>query len=228
MAVNIEDMWFRTGREQIKPATYTRYSSAFIDRDFQVRYTILLLASSMVGLILVVGPLFYFINQNYQIFMDLAYDRAPTLIRYLEMERRWIFTLLASVTLGLLCFFSYLGIKMTAKIVGPLNVLKNHIRLLSRGHWYIAPVRTRDSDEFHDLVESYNYFFRSFQANLRNDLERLGRLNIDPQQREAYSTWLDLIEEKRSQLKMQEPEYFNLDLAHDAPGSEVHGPRNAS
>lgn len=193
-------MWMNRGFHFVKPATYLRRPTPFIDRDFQLRYTLLLLGASFLGMLLVVIPTYYFINQNYTIFVDLAYDHSPELLKYLEKERAWINTILFSVFVGLSIFFAILGFKMTARMVGPIKVLRNHLRHITRGHWYIKPVSVRDSDEFQDLIEAYNYFYSSFQSNLRKDLERVKSLSIDSSNSDAYNSWKELIEEKSAQL----------------------------
>ena len=175
-------------------------SSRFIDKDFQLKYTSVVLLAAIIGTSVSVLPSIFFLNENYQIFVDLAYDNAPQILEYLERERAWLNLIIVSGVLGTLAFFWYLGLKLTSRIVGPVNVLKNHIRGLSRGRWDQAPVSTRERDEFNDLIETYNYFYESFQVNLKRDLAFLQKLAIDPQNRDAYLAWRNLIEEKQKQL----------------------------
>ena len=139
-------MWMNRGFPYAKPATYLRKKTTFIDRDFQIKYTLLLLGSSTLGMILIILPTYFFINQNYAIFVDLAYSHSPELLEYLERERVWINTILFGVFSGLIVFFSILGYKFTARIVGPLKVLRNHLKQISRGHWYLPSIRVRESD----------------------------------------------------------------------------------
>lgn len=222
-------MWLSKGFEYVKPATYTRRKSPFIDRDFQVRYTLLLIGASALGVVLVIGPIYYFVNQNYRIFVELAYDHAPGMLKYLEQERIWINTILFGVFAGLLMFFSHLGVKMTARIVGPLKVLSNHLKQLSRGHWYINPIKVRSNDEFLDLIESYNYFFKSFQANLHKDLERIKQLPVDPNNRDAYILWKELVDEKSAQLNILDEKAAPLfAIVNDEGAAAPRGSRHAS
>jgi hypothetical protein len=177
-----------------------RGPSAFIDRNFQIRYTFLLLGASILGLVVTFIPIYYFINQNYDIFISLAFDNSPQIIENLEREKSWVNLTLLSVFTGLFGFFSVLTFRMTARIIGPLKILRNHLIQISRGHFYIPSIKIRDTDEFHDLVESYNYFYLSFQRNLKRELELLKRISVDQRNRDAYMAWRQMIIDKARQL----------------------------
>lgn len=179
---------------------FTVRSSRFIDREFQLKYTSVVLLAAIIGTSVTVLPSLFFLNENYQIFVNLAYDNAPQILEYLERERAWLNLVIVSSVMGTLAFFWYLGLKLTSRIVGPINVLKNHIRGLSRGKWDQPLVKTRDKDEFNDLIETYNYFYESFQVNLKRDLAFLQKLAIDPENRDAYLAWRQLIQQKQTQL----------------------------
>lgn len=116
---------------------------------------------------------------------------------------------------------------MTHRMIGPLKVLRNHLKWLSRGHWNLPPLKVREKDEFQDLIESYNYFYSSFRANIYKDLEALKKLNIDANNRDAYKAWKSMIEEKTIQLDISEElEVVPNDLS--AQNVESHGSRRVS
>lgn len=219
-------MWLYRNREFIKPSGVAQKTSLFIDKDFQVKYTLLVLSAASVGMLMVFLPIYYFLNQNYQIFLELSYQHAPSLLTHLEQEQGWMNTILASVTISLLIFFFILGIKMTAKIVGPLKVLRNHLKQISRGHWSMPAIQVREDDEFQDIIEAYNYFFSSFKTNLRKDLNRLKSFNIDKSNRDAYLAWQEMIEEKTLQLDLVDHNFFEqpipLNAASDAESPVSH------
>src|SRR6056297_1652072 len=131
--------------------SFTLRSSRFIDREFQLKYTSVVLLAAVIGTTVTVIPSAFFLNENYRIFVDLAYENAPEILTYLERERAWLNVVLISGILGTLSFFWYLGLKLTSRIVGPINILKNHLRGLSRGQWNQRPVKIRKKDEFSDL-----------------------------------------------------------------------------
>ena len=168
-----------------------------------MRYGSMVIAASTLGMIAAVLPIYYFLDQNYRIFTDLAYQYSPGLLEHLERERIWVTSLLFSGFAGLTVFFLFLSFKFTNRIVGPLRVLRNHLRRLSRGCWYMSPVKIRDTDEFHDLIEAYNYFYESWRTHIRRDIELIKQIKIDPESREAYAAWRTLLEEKSMQLNLK-------------------------
>ncbi|MEZ4872466.1 MAG: hypothetical protein R2827_09545 [Bdellovibrionales bacterium] len=92
---------------------------------------------------------------------------------------------------------------MTAKVIAPIQILTNHLRNLSRGRWFEQPVRVRETDEFQDLIDAYNYFYLSFQKSISRDLKKLEMIHIDPSDRDSYFALQEMLEEKRSQLHLK-------------------------
>ncbi len=193
-------MWISRNWRQARPTQVVLESSNFIEREFQIRYGMLVLGAAMLGMALTIFPVFYFVNQNYQIFSDLAYDQAPELLDSLERERLWVKSMLFANFVAVVFFFSFLSFKLTHRIVGPLKVLRNHVRRLSRGDWSQPKVRIRENDEFHDLIDSYNYFYESFRTQILQDLEHLRQIQVDENDRNSLSTLRDMIELKRQQI----------------------------
>lgn len=179
-----------------------RRKTSFIDRHFQMRYTLVLIGGAAIGLIVVLSPVFYFLHSNYKIFVDIAYEASPKLVDYLEREKLWISVFLAGTVLALIAFFTMIGFRFTNKIVGPINVLKNHLTELSHGNWHTSPLKVREDDEFQELIEVYNYFFQSYKAQIRKDLDNLKKLNVSKEDVQIYRLWESMIEEKANQLKL--------------------------
>lgn len=196
-------MWWHRGLEYLNLPTHQRRTTRFIDRDFQVRYGSVVIGAALLGALVSLLPIYFFLDQNYRIFLDLAHLYSPGLMDNLERERIWVTMLLFSGFSGLTIFFLVLSFRLTNRIVGPLRVLRNHLRRMSRGQWFMAPVRVRDSDEFQDLIDSYNYFYESFRTQLRRDLDMLRRLRVDPADRASYEAWRILVEEKSLQLNVK-------------------------
>jgi hypothetical protein len=210
-------MWWHRGLEYLNLPTHQRRTARFIDRNFQVRYASLVIGAALLGAFVALAPVYYFLDQNYRIFLDLAHQFAPGLMESLERERIWVTMLLFAGFSGLTIFFLILSFRLTNRIVGPLRVLRNHLRRLSRGQWFMAAVKVRDSDEFQDVIDSYNYFYESFRTNLRRDLELLKRLKVDPADRASFEIWRNLIEEKSMQLNLKsELPYPLLNVLTDA------------
>ncbi len=182
------------------PGSFRRRKIRLINKSFQYRYTFYLLALIATALILFAGPIFYYLNQNYQLFMKLAYDTSPSLLIQLERESVVINSFLFISCITMLLGSLLLGIQVTAKLIGPLYVLEKHLLQLTKGNWSIHPVRTRHNDEFQELIGAYNYFYKSLQAQTQNEIKILKKLSIDPNNREAYRLWQDLIKTKSQQL----------------------------
>lgn len=222
-------MWWHRGLEYLNLPSHQKRTARFIDRDFQVRYASVVICAAVLGALVALVPIYYFLDQNYRIFLDLAHLYAPALMDNLERERIWVTMLLFSGFSGLTIFFLVLSFKLTNRIVGPLRVVRNHMRRLSRGHWFMAPVKVRDSDEFQDLVDSYNYFYESFRTNLRRDLELLKSLKVDPSDRASYEAWRSLVEEKSLQLNLKsELPYPLINALNGAKTSESLDSRRVS
>lgn len=117
--------------------------------------------------------------------------------------------------------------KSTAKIIGPVLVLQNHIKSLTKGDWAVNEVAVKESDEFRDFVSSYNYLYHSIRQVTTNDLNRLKQLSIDPENRIAHQIWQEMIREKSEQLGLLE-ETNATASDHDASLLPLHDSRHAS
>lgn len=222
-------MWVHRGLETLQSYSSRRRGSRFIDRGFQMRFSGVVLSASTLGMLLAVFPIYYFLNQNYQIFSEIALEHSPQLLDHLEREQVWVTTLLFSSFVGLTLFFVLLSLKMTNRIVGPLKVLRNHMRKVSRGFWFISPLHVRENDEFQDLVDAYNYLYESMRAHFRRELDLLKKLHIDPKDREAYAAWTSLMTEKSLQLNLKRELPIPLISAlNDGENAGSRGSRHAS
>ncbi len=198
-------MWIsRRPPNAVKPRIFTR-RSLFSHTEFQWRYTLFLLMAVTCGGISAGGSAYYFLNQNYQIFIGLAYGIAPDLVEHLEKEQVWINIFLLSTFTAIIIFCIFLGLRLTARIIYPLLALEKHIKALTRGQWFIPELNIRNTDEFHELINSYNYFYKSVQIKTRQDLnllEQLKKENISAELKEQVD---HLIQRQRSLLKEDFP-----------------------
>jgi hypothetical protein len=169
-------------------------------RKFQLRYTLYLVGAVIFGMVLAGGPTLYFLNHNYQLFINLAYDQSPDLLETLERERLFINGFLLSTSIGVVLFCFLIGFRMTSRIIGPVAVLERHLQKMSRGQWYHPVVKIRQADEFHQLIDAYNYFYLSLQHQVTCDVERLRQLTIDKEHRDARFLWSQMLDEKMQQI----------------------------
>lgn len=209
-------MWsFYIRRREIQTGTYNR-NSQMGDKSFQSRLTISVVLGAAFGLAASMIPTLYFINENYRLFADLAYQHAPALLNDLERERLWIHIFFASSFVGSLCYFSYMIWRISHRVAAPLNILKLHLKSLCRGNWRASGIRVRQNDEFQDLIETYNYFYFSFRQNVKRDIEFLKKLSVDQRNKDAYRAWRHLVEEKSQQLDISLFPGENADQSHDS------------
>lgn len=197
-------MWSYRGLKHIRSASHLRSPSRFIDRSFQLRYSAIVIGAATLGVLVTSFPIYYFLSENYRIFVEIAYDQAPALLDDLERERIWIHSLLLAGLTALIVFFSLFSLRMTNRIVGPLKIIRNHLKQLTRGHWHQKPIKIREKDEFQDLIEAYNYFYMSFQTNARRELNLLKKLAVDSNNKDAYTAWVQLMNEKNQQLGLSD------------------------
>ena len=145
------------GSEDPKTIKATHRFHYLINKNFQVKYTVYLVTSAIVSGLLVGGPTYYFLNQNYDIFLNLAYSISPEIVHHLMKEKNWITGFFLFSLLVLIVFHVYIGIRLTFRMAGPLMALKRHMTLVTKGHMYQRPLHIRQDDEFHDIIKNYNY-----------------------------------------------------------------------
>lgn len=189
------------GRRQLdsNPSPTYKKKRWLLDRAFQLHYTTYLTLAVSGAALFAFGAVFYFLNQNFQIFTSLAFDIQPGLVQHLEREVTWLkmflvvsFCLVSITTL-------ILTLKMTQKLIRPLAQMERHLRKLSQGEWNIPDLHQPDK-EFNELLITYDYFYRSLKMTTENELELLKKLSVDPANREAYAAWKSLLEGKSRRL----------------------------
>lgn len=174
-----------------------------VDRKFQLKYTSLVVASVLISMLPIGAITLYFLNQNYNIFMDLALSYSPNLLPHLERERIWINGLVGTTTIGMSIFFAFYGLRVTGRLVTPLLILKEQIKNLARGHWDTPQVRVRDTDEFHELVEAYQYFYKILQHETKLEIEQLEKVLPDVSNEHSRAIIKEIIQDKSKRLGQQ-------------------------
>ncbi len=159
--------------QHLQPSGYTRRNSSFTDREFQIKYTrYLLWMAGFITLIFLLPP-FYYSLENYHIFISLADLNEPRLTHYLISERFYLAVYFVAAALAQFGFWFVFSKRMSAKIVGPAKLLRNHVRLLSRGDFTLPALHIREDDEFKELVSSYNYLFTLLKTQYQRELDDL-------------------------------------------------------
>lgn len=194
-----------------------------LHRAFQYKYTwYLVTALGGCGLLFFL-PSLWFIQQNYELIKNLAYDLSPHIVDHLEREVVWIKFFLSLSIVSVFAVSLVLGIRMTKTLIDPLIRLERHMRQLMLGHWGIAEYRISDDEDFRDLSLTYDYFHRTLKANTEAELKLLEKMTIDPQDRESYAAWKALIEIKQERLGIDKPA-----IVHDVKKSGADSLHHAS
>lgn len=213
-------MWSYNYKELIKPRTIKKRKNLLIDRRFQLKYSALVLLTVFLSGLIAFLPLYYNIKENYQLFIELAYLNSPNIVENLQDEHLWMNSLFLFAPIVQMIFIYIVMLKLTAKIVGPLEVLKKHMKMLRKGQWDSPSIKVRENDEFQDVIDSYNSFLQSFRENLKMDLSKIKKLNISKNSGLDYKIWREFINARHRQLGLPDP-LKSVDASTDAvtPGS---------
>lgn len=171
-----------------------------LQKQFQLRYTTIIVIFVFIGISCSVLPVVYFFNQNYEMFIRMAYDHSPKLVQYLEQEKQWLNSYLLTMAVASVIFCVVFSRHVTQRIINPILVLQTHIKTLVRGNWKVKEVTIRDNDEFRDLIANYNYLYYCLRQLTKEDITKLQSLVVDAQNSNAHATWQKMIEDKSQQI----------------------------
>lgn len=174
----------------------SRASYSIHDYQFQWKYIaafsmILLIAFSATTL-----PLIYIYSKNYQVFEKLAFDLYPKLVENLYQEKNWIWIIYGLSLLSLAGFSAYFGIKFTNKILLPVHQIEDSLHKMMLGNWNEQIKFDESKEDFKSIKISYDYFQRALKANTEMELSLLQKIAVDPNNRDAFMAWKNLIEAK--------------------------------
>jgi hypothetical protein len=174
------------------------------------------LASTITITSLISGPFIYFSNENFLFFQKLAVDSSPSLLAHLEREQV-LFNIAASILfLALFASNWWFASKFVKNFQGQVHSFDRHLKHLIRGEWFTPPLRVREKDDFKDLVEQYGYFYKSIQAMTKAEIQLLEKMKIDPSQRENFTLWKMLLQQKKSRLGYEEIMTENTNAANSS------------
>ena len=175
-----------------------------VDRRFQMKYTFALVGAILGAVIPVALVCLYFLNENYNVFIDLALTQAPELLTHLAREQTWVNVCIVALVIGVSIFSFLFGLRLTSKLAEPLLLMKEHIKMLSRGHWNIPDLVPSEEEEFYELIEAYHYFYKSLRHQTKSEIERLQKLSQISAQLDGKNQqiWNELISEKAKRLNI--------------------------
>jgi methyl-accepting chemotaxis protein len=125
-----------------------------LDRALQFKYAILL--ALIVGVVAALFSIhiFYFLNENIQVFIP-NFMEDPEISELIYKEHRKIIMYLISLTVLLMSILFFFGLIITHRMVGPVMVIRRKMEELSEGNFGVR-VHLRKGDEFNDLAASFN------------------------------------------------------------------------
>lgn len=222
-------MWNSRQSKYLQPSAYSRRSTSFIDRDFQLKYTHYILIMAALSSSVFLFPALYLTNQNYNIFFDLADILSPSMAQYIDKERLTLNIAFAVLFLCNLIFWFVFSKKMTAKIAGPVKILRNHIRLFGRGDFSLQPLKIREDDEFRELVNTYNYLFILLQVQNKQELEELKKVRAAITNPVALDLISQMITEREQRLNRgQFNPAYDINPSFSAEPAATRDSRHAS
>ena len=199
-------MWKPRNSYYMQSSAYSRRSSSFIDRDFQLKYSRQILIMSFVGIGFFLLPAFFYAHQNYDIFVKLADLMNPEISDHIKRERFALNMAFVTASIGWLLFWWTTSKKMTAKIAGPAKILRNHMRLLSRGDLSLRPVTLREDDEFKELINTYNYLYSLLKVQNEKELATLESILQNVNHPVAQELVKDLMTARKVRLNVSNTE----------------------
>lgn len=85
-------------------------------------------------------------------------------------------------------------------MVGPILALRKHMDMVTRGHMYQRTLHVRQDDEFHDLIQNYNYLYKTLRAQNSFDIKKLESLKYFLKDPQSLKILNEIISEKEAQI----------------------------
>jgi hypothetical protein len=187
-------------RFEHKNSSYVPRTPHFLSFAPSYKHALYIIAAITVALLTLEGPIFYLVNQNFEIFKSMALTHSPQLLVHLEREQTWINVLILTCTLTIVGINFLMAVRLISRFNGPTFAIQNHLNKLIHGDWTSPSPVIRENDEFKELVLQYDYFFKTILILNQNEINSLEKLIIDPNNRESYAIWTQLLDAKKVRL----------------------------
>lgn len=191
------------------PENFKHRRSLILHKDFQQKYLNIFLSALFLGIFTFIAPAAYFIHQNYKIFTNLSFNLSPQLVDHLAREESWIYFLFTISTITFMSYFSYIVLRMTSKLVGPLMAVDRHMKKVIHGDFSIPSLKMRQDDDLKDILKTYDHLYQSLRYQIQQDVAQLQKLKVDSSDRESYGILQNIILRKEKQIGLiQDPIHF--------------------
>lgn len=146
-----------------KEKYFFRRKQYLINQDFQFRYIGL-----FVGLAAIIFLIFsittrHYINLNLNPLIESGMLTPPVLTELIHVEKNFLSKNLLTVFLILISIMTLGGVFVTHRIAGPLFALKRRMQEISHQGLSDRKLHVRRTDEFQDLIETFNEMISSLQ-----------------------------------------------------------------
>jgi len=126
-----------------------------IDRDFQLRYALLLASTSIIVTVIIGGLFLYSLKESYDVLIQAGMTQYPEVLSLIQHWKSFLSYTLVMILGMLVIFLTLLGILITHKMAGPILVLKRKLRDITEGKWG-EPMHLRKGDEFQEVKDTFN------------------------------------------------------------------------
>jgi nitrogen fixation/metabolism regulation signal transduction histidine kinase len=197
---------------------------------FKWKYTVYLLSAVVGSTLLVAGPIYFFLAQNFKIFLELSYEHAPQLLEHLEREQSWLIIFFSASLISLTLFCLYFGLHITQRMVRPLDIFDRRLKVLGRGDFAAPKLNIRENDDFHELLQSINALEAHLKKQTHRDLERLSEIWKKTTDTEARREIEAMVREKQKQIGLESADDFETRrfIENFSSVAATHDSRHAS
>ncbi len=180
---------------KLKNHPFLRRRQYIINQDFQFRYIGLLVGlASLLCLVFIVMTKHY-IELNLNPLIETGLISSPVINELIQIEKQFLNKNLLIVFLGVLATITLAGIFITHRIAGPIYALERRMKQIAQEGMQRTPFQIRRTDEFQELVESFNDMMASIQKQMDQQAQKIKVL-------EGGHTHRETLKEKESLKKV--------------------------
>ncbi|HBQ21630.1 MAG: hypothetical protein A2Z91_02650 [Deltaproteobacteria bacterium GWA2_38_16] len=170
-----------------------------IDRDFQLRYALLLASVAIFIAVLIGGLVFYSLHESHALLLKAGLTEHPEVKALITHWKNFLNYNLMMILAGLIIFLTLLGILITHKMVGPILVLKRKLDQIAQG-LYDMPMNLRRGDEFQDVKEKFNDMLSHLQHRTQEEINTLNSILQKTTDTKTQELLKNLIQQKQKSL----------------------------
>ena len=155
---------------------FLRRRQYLINQDFQFRYIGLLVGIASIFCLVFVAAAKYYINANLDPIIESGLVSSPVINELVQLEKSFLNKNLLTVFLILIGGLTIVGIFITHRIAGPIYALERKMKQIIQEGIGSGHLQIRKTDEFQELVETFNEMIHSLQRQLNEQQEKIEKL----------------------------------------------------